>query len=353
MNEIRPLLVGVVLALIASPVWSRDREAQFLLRNQAAAIDGETVSSRTTALGGTYAARAGGVAGLYENPASLGVLAAHELRQEYGWRQRKGPAITGHQTHYQVGAAINLNRVVDNLPRQRYGNQTAALGYRRSYFTYNDRSLENSINGFTFGWGRSLAHGQLHVGASTGPMWGRTKNQDAWIPQQAWFRWESKVGMIYQASDNLSFGAVGRLGLGTFEGRGSNLMGRGRSTSFEMRPGMAYRIGDALTLSSDLSLKYLGLSDTGRNAYSEHFIWRWQNGMEYEVVPGVVRLQSGWYLDYNKGNSVNTSLRGTSATVGGFTGGASLVYKQFEGGYAADINTYGEWRHMLTLRFNW
>lgn len=353
MNIIRPLLVGVVLTLLAAPLWSQDREAQFLLRNQAAAIDGETVSARSAALGGSYAARPGGVAGLYENPASLGVLAAHELRQEYGWRQRKGPAITGHQTNYQVGAAINLNRVADNLPRERYGNQTAALGYRRSYFTYDGRAAESSINGFTFGWGRSLGRGEWHVGASTGPMWGRTKNEDTWIPQQAWFRWESKVGMLYQASDNLSFGAVSRLGLGTFEGRGSNLMGRGRSTSFEIRPGMAYRIGEALTLSSDLSMKYLGLSDTGRRAYSEHFIWRLENGLEYEVVPGVLRLQSGWYLDYNKGNSQNTTLRSTSATVGGFTAGASVVYKHFEGGYGGEINTYGEWRHMLTLRFHW
>lgn len=353
MKLIRSFVVGAVLALVAAPLWSQEREAQFLLRNQAAAIDGETVSSRTAALGGSYAARAGGVAGLYENPASLGVMQAHELRNEYGWQQRKGPGVTGRQTHYQVGAAINLNRVADNLPRSQYGNQTAALGYRRSYLTYDTRSPESSINGFDFGWGRSLGTGQWHVGASTGPMWGRTKYQDSWIPQQTWFRWETKAGMLYQATDTLRFGAVSRLGLGTFEGRGSNRMERGRSTSFEIRPGMAYRIGEALTLSSDVSMKYLGLSDSGRRAYSEHFIWRFQNGMEYEVVPGVLRLQSGWYLDSNKGNSRNTTLRGTSATLAGFTGGMSLTYKDFEGGYGAEVNTYGEWRQMLTLRFHW
>lgn len=343
------------LWLYSSTLRASESKKKFAARLHRQVNNLKTMSTRSRALGGSYAALNNGAAGTYENPAALGAQTTQQAHFEMGYDTLKGGGNHGNVIVVNAGGAVNLNAVnPDYWPRSQIGNRTLGVIIHRKEVNVDDQDgLALNTTGMSLGYGQSFRGGKFYGGIAGSVFQGEFSDDNETVEQEDFRIWEVKVGAIVRASKTLSIGGTLSLGRNRYDDGGSLFGTKAHGYQFAMRVGAAYEVSEKTLLVSDLVRDSLENVFKVNKGFNQQTTWRISAGIEHVVLPDKLTLRGGIYYLSNSFDSRRSPLQAVDDEWVGFTGGISYFRNLFEFSYSLDIRTTGEAANFFKIGIEW
>lgn len=322
------IVIAVAMTSLTTSFQASANEAEdFFTRHTLARYFQTHVTARSLGLGGSYAALKDGTLGVVGNPAALSSVETHELSFSYQFEQVSGD-LPG--TFTSVDEDIHRGLILGAMPVME--DWTLGLGVVPSSSELDDtddRETENLQVPFGIAYQvndmLSLGYGITYIDDEVDSNLFNAENDSAFL---------HRLGLLYDASSEVSFGLVGSIGHGDMEGSNVNTaVSNGDLESWGIRAGVAWQVRPEWLLVGDIAYEdmnsdgvtnFLGLAipfDEDLEALSI------QGGAEY-MLSDTIDLRTGvGYTDVEY-DSIDLAL---NALIGGsdwvhWSGGASYMF---------------------------
>lgn len=314
---------------------------------------------RSAAMGRTGAGLADGAASLGVNPAGLGAFTGYAVEGGVGvdWLDDGVDNVT--QTTFRLGGAVSLESW---RPSGKPNQSLGAMLYTEHYSGAGDIDMKRNQTSVVGGYGIHLLD-DLVAGASAALFDGDWKAPGNSLPfERSFTGGEFKVGAIYRASDQLTFGGVGGYSTGSYNEKTLNhrlgQSGSGNLNRWNIQAGVGYQLCDETLLAGDLWYDNLRTKAKTNWLDERNRAWGLSMGIEQHVLPDTLALRGGLYYDHTKYNSsgvVSLLDGGTDYSKGrfGFTAGAAVKLFSFDIGYSLDVNTRGDVKNLFDISAEW
>ncbi len=323
------------------------------IRTSRAFIDQSTVSTRSRALGGSYAALNDGAASTYENPAGLGAMSGHQTSVDLGLGGYSVGGDDVRQVELNLGGAFNLNSLApEYYPRETYGNHTLGVAVTHRDLDWDDnRDLRADVTALTLAYGRSFAGGQNFAGLALAYEY--ADKRDTGSIESDWYRWQVKFGGIFRPTRELALGALVDFGVGRIKDTRPQNNAEGNSWHSEVRVGASYELCGGTYLVGDISLRKVEVSEEEPpDQVQKHDIWTFSAGLEKNLIPQRLTGRVGGYYVNDSFDGRGLNWDNITDDYWGLAGGVSYYKDEFDLGYTLDLRLTGEVANYFNFGYN-
>lgn len=341
-------LTSFVCLLILGTI-SRADEKDFRMRIGERMLNAYVQSSRTTGLGGGYAAINEGGNGIYQNPASLGAQEGHEVINDLSFKCINDGGRDALYTTFTVGGSMNFHHwKPDIYPKERIGNRSLGVSFShiagRSSGT---NGLSQGTNKLNLAYGRSFNYGRVLAGIGVGLISTKINDND-WYDMDIG-GYEIRSGAILRITQAFSVGGVFAFGYGDYEDNQPGGTRKGDWNHRELRIGAAMQMTDRWMINSDLVSYQFERAQKNKSPreIEEHDILRLTFGSEVVMIPERLTTRGGVFIENNEWNAENIEkdFTGRTSTKCGVSGGLSYYRDNWSLGTNHEIDSKGDHGH--------
>lgn len=311
---------------------------------------------RSAAMGRTGAGLADGAASLAINPAGLGAFTGYAIEGGVGVDWLDDGSDSTDQNTFRLGGAASLERW---RPHGGPNQTVGAMVYHEKYNGATGSDMGRKQTSFTGGYGIHLMD-DIVAGVSASLFDGDWDASYTNVPfQRSFTGGEFKVGAIYRASDQLTFGGVLGYSVGSYNEKGPNApaSSSGNLNRWDIQAGVGYQLCDETLLAGDLWYDNMR-TKIDPWLHERNRAWGLSLGIEQQVLPETLALRGGLYYDHTSYSSHGLVTmfdqgRDFSKSRFGFTAGAAVNLYGVNLGYSLDINTKGDVKNLFDISAEW